>query len=77
MRTTNTVSPLRQRMIEDMMARKLEPHSRRSHIHSCRRFAAFALPTASSGTEAAARVGKGAIDQCGTAPFFFYSRNAS
>jgi site-specific recombinase XerD len=28
-------------MIEDMTARKLEPHSQRSHIHSCRRFAAF------------------------------------
>ena len=41
MRTTNTVSPLRQRMIEDMTARKLEAHSQRSHIHSCRRFAAF------------------------------------
>ena len=41
MGTTNTVSPLRQRMIEDMTARKLGPHSQRSHIHSCRRFAAF------------------------------------
>ena len=41
MRTTNTVSPLRQRMIEDMTARKLGAHSQRSHIHSCRRFAAF------------------------------------
>ena len=41
MRTTNTVSALRQRMIEDMTARKLEAHSQRSHIHSCRRFAAF------------------------------------
>jgi len=28
-------------MIEDMAARKLGPHSQRSHIHSCRRFAAF------------------------------------
>jgi integrase/recombinase XerD len=28
-------------MIEDMTARKLGPHSQRSHIHSCRRFAAF------------------------------------
>jgi len=28
-------------MIEDMTARKLEPHSQRSHIHSCRRFAEF------------------------------------
>src|SRR5580692_5379596 len=35
------VSPLRQRMIEDMNARKLWKHSQRSHIHSCRRFAAF------------------------------------
>jgi integrase/recombinase XerD len=41
MSTTHTVSPLRQRMIEDMTARKLGPNSQRSHIHSCRRFAAF------------------------------------
>src|SRR5262252_316214 len=41
MSTNTSVSPLRQRMIEDMRARKLGPHSQRSHIHSCRRFAAF------------------------------------
>src|SRR5262245_14342272 len=41
MSTNTTVSTLRQRMIEDMTARKLGPHSQRSHIHSCRRFAAF------------------------------------
>ena len=35
------VSPLRQRMIEDMNARKLGKHSQRSHIHGCKRFAAF------------------------------------
>ena len=35
------VSPLRQRMIEDMNARKLGKPSQRSHIHSCKRFAAF------------------------------------
>jgi integrase/recombinase XerD len=35
------VSPLRLRMIEDMNARKLGAHSQRSHIHSCKRFAAF------------------------------------
>jgi len=39
--TTNTVSPLRQRMIEDMTARKLDPHTQRSHIYSCKRFAAW------------------------------------
>jgi site-specific recombinase XerD len=39
--STITISPLRQRMIEDMNARKLGPHSQRSHIHSCKRFAAF------------------------------------
>jgi integrase/recombinase XerD len=38
---TNTVSPLRQRMIEDMAARKLNPHTQRSHIQSCKRFAAW------------------------------------
>jgi integrase/recombinase XerD len=36
-----TVSPLRQRMIDDIRARKLGRHSLRSHIHSCKRFAAF------------------------------------
>jgi integrase/recombinase XerD len=41
MSTDTTVSPLRQRMIEDMTARKLGPYSQRSHINSCRRFAAF------------------------------------
>jgi integrase/recombinase XerD len=41
MSETNTVSPLRQRMIEDMAARKLNPHTQRSHIQSCRRFAAW------------------------------------
>lgn len=39
--STDAVTPLRQRMIEDMNARKLGAHSQRSHIHSCRRFAAF------------------------------------
>ena len=41
MSETNIVSPLRQRMIEDMAARKLNPHTQRSHIHSCKRFAAW------------------------------------
>src|SRR5450631_208910 len=39
--STDTASKLRQRMIEDMTARKLGRHSQRSHIHSCIRFAAF------------------------------------
>jgi integrase/recombinase XerD len=41
MSTDTTVSLLRQRMIEDMTARKLGPQSQRSHIYSCKRFAAF------------------------------------
>ena len=39
--STDAVTPLRQRMIEDMSARKLGAHSQRSHISSCKRFAAF------------------------------------
>jgi hypothetical protein len=39
--STDAVSPLRQRMIEDMNSRKLGPHSQRSHIYSCKRLAAF------------------------------------
>ena len=41
MSDTNTVSPLRQRMIEDMAARKLNRHTQRGHISSCTRFAAW------------------------------------
>src|ERR1700745_1621219 len=37
---TRTVSPLRQRMIEDMGARKPHPPTQRSHISSCKRYAA-------------------------------------
>jgi hypothetical protein len=32
--STLTITPLRQRMIEDMSARKLGRHSQRSHIYS-------------------------------------------
>jgi hypothetical protein len=39
-KTNEPTSPLRQRMIEDMNARKLGAASQRSHIYSCRRFAA-------------------------------------
>jgi integrase/recombinase XerD len=39
--STDTVSPLRQRMIEDMNARKLGAGTQRGHIRSCKRFAAF------------------------------------
>jgi len=41
MSETNTVSPLRQRMLEDMAGRKRNPHTQRSHISSCKRFAAW------------------------------------
>src|SRR6202022_1089895 len=39
--STDTVSPLRQRMIEDMNARKLCAGTQRGHISSCKRFASF------------------------------------
>src|ERR1700716_736648 len=39
--STYTVSPLRQRVIEDMNARKLGAGTQRGHIHSCKRFTEF------------------------------------
>ena len=39
--TTTAITPLRQRMIEDMSARKLCVGTQRGHIRSCKRFAAF------------------------------------
>jgi len=41
MTTTNKMTPLRQRMIDDMQARTLGRHSQRSHIYSCKRFAGW------------------------------------
>jgi site-specific recombinase XerD len=39
--TTPTITPLRQRMIDDMTARKLSAGTQTGHIRSCRRFTAF------------------------------------
>jgi site-specific recombinase XerD len=39
--SNRSITPLRQRMIEDMAARKLGRQSRRSYLSSCERFAAF------------------------------------
>ena len=47
--STDAVSPLRQRMIEDMNARKLGAHTQRGHIRSCKRFAAFLQAVARHG----------------------------
>ncbi len=49
--TTDTISPLRQRMIEDMNARMLSEGTQRGHIRACKRFAAF--PKRSPDTAAA------------------------
>ena len=39
--TTKAITPLRQRMIEDMKARKLSAGTQRGHIRACKRFASF------------------------------------
>jgi integrase/recombinase XerD len=39
--STDAVTPLRQRMVEDMNARKLCAGTQRGHIRGCKRFAAF------------------------------------
>ena len=41
MTTPTTVSPLRQRMTEDMIARRLMPGTQVGHIRACKRFAAW------------------------------------
>ena len=41
MTNPSTVSPLRQRMIEDMTARGLGQQTQRGHIRACKRFAAY------------------------------------
>src|SRR5262249_32288395 len=44
MSDTTSVSPLRQRMTEDMAARGLNRHTQRSHVQSCKRIAAWLKP---------------------------------
>src|SRR6202035_6184131 len=39
--STDTITPLRERMIEDMNARKLCAGTQRGHIRACKRFAEF------------------------------------
>ncbi len=39
--TTGPITPLRQRMMEDMNARNLTDGTQRGHIRACKRFAAF------------------------------------
>jgi integrase/recombinase XerD len=46
--STESITPLRQRMIEDMNARKLCAGTQRGHIRSCKRFASFSLDTATA-----------------------------
>ncbi len=41
--SADAITPLRRRMLEDMSARKLNPHTQRSHISSCKRFAAYLM----------------------------------
>ena len=48
--TTTAVTPLRQRMIDDMQARNLGRDSQRNHIGSCKRFAAWLGRCPSSAT---------------------------
>jgi integrase/recombinase XerD len=47
----DTVSPLRQRMIEDMNARKLCAGTQRGHIRSCKKLAAFLKRSPDTATE--------------------------
>jgi integrase/recombinase XerD len=41
MTNSTSISPLRQRMIEDMTARGLGRQTQRAHILACKRFAAY------------------------------------
>src|SRR6202171_5067203 len=47
---TDAISPLRQRMIEDMSARKLNPHTQRRHIGTSTRFTAYLKPSPDTAT---------------------------
>lgn len=57
--TTDAVTPLRHRMIEDMNARKLCAGTQRGHIHSCKHRSSskpMCLTTSLSATQSRARM---------------------
>ena len=56
--TTKAITPLRQRMIEDMNARKLCAGTQRGHIRSCKRFAAFLKRSLGCDAAACAAIGR-------------------
>jgi site-specific recombinase XerD len=63
--STDTVSPLRQRMIEDMQARQLGPASQRSHVYSCKRFAAYLKRSPDTATPDEVRLFQLHLIECG------------
>lgn len=63
--STNTVTPLRQRMIEDMQARQLGPASQRSHVYSCKRFAAYLKRSPDTATPDEVRLFQLYLIECG------------
>ena len=63
--STDSVSPMRQRMIEDMNARKLCAGTQRGHIHSCKRFAAFLKRSPDAATAEDIRLFHEAADAAG------------
>jgi integrase/recombinase XerD len=48
--SADAITPLRRRVLEDMSARKLNPHTQRSHISSCKRFAAYLMRSPDTAT---------------------------
>ena len=68
----DVVSPLRQRMVEDMTARKLSAGTQRLHISSCKRFAAFLQRSPETATVEDVRRFQLHLAETGTS--IFYSR---
>ena len=64
--SSDAISPLRRRMIEDMSARKLNPHTQRSHIASCKRFAAYLKRSPDTATADEIRLFQLQLTQTGT-----------
>jgi integrase/recombinase XerD len=63
--TTAVISPLRQRMIEDMQARQLGPASQHSHVYSCKRFAAYLKRSPDTATPDEIRLFQLHLIECG------------
>ena len=74
--TTTTISPVRQRMIEDMSLRNLAPRTQEAYIRGCKKLAAFLRRSPETATAARGRQ-RWSLPKCWKSAPIIYARLAT